>query len=235
MNNIKINFQNLFKLLNDKDYVVVKLDPNFPEYVPGQDIDIYCRNIEETSRVIISFLTTFINNNRSINIQKRKNQIYIDLINNKKIHFRFDLYDDIPQYSAINIKSSFFDVMIESAQEKKIKDFFIKVPNELDETILRYIEYLEYISVRPDKIKHLDYIKSRFEFSNIDKEIFFSRFNHFTKFPQKSFEKKNIFFKLKMSLVYVYDLFSKIIIILKKNGLIFLIKKILGKTFDQKS
>jgi len=235
MNNIKINFQNLFKLLNDKDYVVVKLDPNFPDYKPGQDIDIYCRNIEETSRVIISFLTSFINNNCSINIKKRKNQIYVDLMNNKKIHFRFDLYDDIPQFSAINIKSSFFDVMIESAQEKKIKDFFIKVPNELDETILRYIEYIEYISMRPDKIKHIHYIKSRLESLNIDKEIFFSRFNHFTNFPQKSFEQKNIFFKLKMSLVYIYDLFFKIIIIIKKDGITFLIKKILGKIFNQKS
>jgi len=38
-----------------------------------------------------------------------------------------------------------------------------------------------------------------------------------------------------MSLVYIYDLFFKIIIIIKKDGITFLIKKILGKIFNQKS
>ena len=52
----KINFEELFLKLQNKNYTIIKLDPKFPDYIEGQDLDILCYDINDISNVIVSFL-----------------------------------------------------------------------------------------------------------------------------------------------------------------------------------
>ena len=144
MNNLKIDFKDLFDLLMQYDYVAIKLDPEFPKYEPGQDLDIYCRDVEEISKIIITFLNIYVNKHCHISVSKNKNNVHIDLMNGQEIHYRFDIHRSLPAYEQIKIKASLFDVVIESSSVINRDQCMIKVPNQIDESVLRYIEFQEY-------------------------------------------------------------------------------------------
>jgi hypothetical protein len=81
-------------------------------------------------------------------------------------------------------KTSFYSVY-------KGEEYPVYVPSEIDDLLLRYIEYLEWYQRRPDKIKHLDYILERIS-SEQDKLIFINKLHNYTKLHQSS-ELKNTF------------------------------------------
>jgi hypothetical protein len=89
MSKLKIDFKNLFESLMQSDYVAIKLDSEFPKYSSGQDLDIFCRDIEKVSNTIITFLNVYINDSNHINITKNNNNVHIDLMCDRVIHYRF--------------------------------------------------------------------------------------------------------------------------------------------------
>ncbi|MDA9562119.1 hypothetical protein N9S06_05680 [Gammaproteobacteria bacterium] len=233
MNNLKIDFKDLFDLLMQYDYVAIKLDPEFPKYEPGQDLDIYCRDVEEISKIIITFLNIYVNKHCHISVSKNKNNVHIDLMNGQEIHYRFDIHRSLPAYEQIKIKASLFDVVIESSSVINRDQCMIKVPNQIDESVLRYIEFQEYFAARPDKIKHVDYILA--SLGNSDKEMnkFLLRLHHFIQPSTQKFHKKSFLFKVKENFIFYYESFLKVFSILKRDGLGALVKKIRSRIFKK--
>jgi hypothetical protein len=223
----KINFEELFLKLQNKNYTIIKLDPKFPDYIEGQDLDILCYDINDISNVIVSFLSDYVDDNFKIFVLKYKNKTHVDLINNKKIHFRFDIIDKFPQYKKIEIKNSYFDVVIENSKFKHINNIKIKTPDYYDEFMLRYFEYIEYYSSVPDKIKHVDYINSHLRGDSQEKKFFFDRLYHFSSLPQKyHYKKQNINLKLLNLIEYFFDLIKKSFLVIKNDGLFVFFKKV---------
>ena len=223
----KINFEELFLKLQNKNYTIIKLDPKFPEYTEGQDLDILCYDINDISNEIISFLTSYVDDNFKIDVLKYKNKHHVDLKKNQKIFFRFDIIDKFPKYKKINIKNSYFDVVIENSKFKHINNMKIKTPDYYDEYILRYFEYIEYYSSVPDKIKHVDYINSHLKFDNQEKNLFFDRLHHFSSLPQEPYYKKqNIHLKFVNLIEYFFELIKKSYLVIKNDGLFTFFKKV---------
>jgi len=229
MNEIKIDFKELFDKLSNYEYVVVKLNSKFPKYSQGEDIDIFCRDIEGVSGIVIAFLNKFVTENSLINIKKYSNNFHIDLIYGKKIHFRFDLYKSFPDYMNVRIKPSLFDVVIESGISFTRANFTIKVPSQIDEAVLRYIEYQEYFASRPDKIKHIEHILSTIGDTKNERDDFFARVHYFIELSVSQFDEKSLFFRIKETLYYYLNSFLKGLKILKNDGLLTLFKKIKSK------
>jgi len=229
MSSIIIDFKDLFDSLSDQPYAVIKLDPKFPSYSPGQDIDIFCRDLEDVSRRIIGFLSAFVGEEFSIAVSKKIDQVHIDLIAGKQIHFRFDLLGALPKHKFFFIKPSLFDVVIESCVEKNIEGVLVKVPNEVDEGVLRYIEYLEYISSRPDKIKHSNWILGKFGANPSSNRQFFLRLHHFLSIPEPVYSKKSYATRLNESFEYFGSIFLKAFDIIKNKGL----KAFFAKVFER--
>ena len=232
MNKIKLDFKKFFASLDGLSYVVIKLDPSFPNYLPGQDIDILCREHEELAKRVIAYLSIFIDDKYSINVEKKIDHIHIDLLDGSVVHFRFDLLGSLPKYKQVNVKSSLFDVLIESSIEKVISDYIVKVPNTVDEAVFRYIEFLEYISLRPDKVKHCSWILDKISSNPSLNEKFFSRFHHFISLPSCDYPKKSYYQKIKEHIVFSKDIAFQSYYFIKRKGIgrfIFKVKAIFFK------
>lgn len=183
MPDIKINLNELFSVIESKNYCVIKLPQNFPDYSLGSDLDLFCYDIEEMSREILAFLQCYINYDIDIKIINMSGQIYIDLIENNEIHFRFDLYGEMPHYKNLLIKSSLFSSIIENSRLIVFNGCSVKVPCSLDEAVLRYIEYQEWYSQRPDKIKHIEYIEMKSSEGGVKLDALFSKLHYYTELP----------------------------------------------------
>ena len=187
-----INFKNIFSNLENEFYVIIKLNPSFPIFTKGSDIDIFCFNIDKVVSVILFNLNELTDSYKIQLTKKNETHFYIDILEkNGDIYFRFDLYSALPKYYNLNIKESFFYACVYESQKKKIDDYFIKVVSDENEAILRYIEYHEWYSSRPDKIKHIDYILE----NRLNNKSFFDRLHYFIAFNETLECEKKSFFK----------------------------------------
>ena len=151
-----------------ENYTIMKMDPCFPRFNVGKDdVDVLCLNMKDTIDTIIK-----VKNNKYPLLQHRIHKIndyliQVDLFENNKFIFKFDLI------SSLDKKYTKFDIPNETS-ENIIKNSYINrgfyVPRIEDELMIRQLEYDTYIEVRPDKIKHLNFI-------NKHNDIKFKRFN----------------------------------------------------------
>lgn len=178
-----LDLSKIFKKLEYENYCIIKLPESFPLYEVGSDLDIFCYDVKSFSKIILSNIQELDATKVKIKIKTTETQTYIDIIDNKKIHFRFDLYGVLPFYKNINIKNAFFGSVIEHSKRIKIANLNIAIPSNIDDAILRYIEYQEWYSQRPDKIKHIKYIKDKMQSNDIDLNKMFDRLHYYTSIP----------------------------------------------------
>ena len=103
------------------------------------------------------------------------------------LDFRFDLYSSLPEFKKLSLKKHlFFDILKNKTSFYSTyegKEYPVYVPSEIDDLLLRYIEYMEWYQQRPDKIKHLNYILEGIS-SKQDKLIFIDKLHNYTKLYQ---------------------------------------------------
>jgi hypothetical protein len=213
---MKIDLLEIFKDLEHEVYCIIK-SFDIVNYRKGGDIDIFCYDIKIFTQKILKVTNKYLKNGFVIKINnERSKHWHIDIIKDKKIEIRFDLYESMPNYQNIDVKESLFSSIIESRISENIRGIKIYKQSLLDETLLRYIEYIEYYKLRPDKVKHLDYILEKLEESN-DRN-FLDKLYFYTKLPQTlEIKKKNskidtikdIYLKVKQT--PLNELFKKIL------------------------
>lgn len=186
MSDFKIDFVRIFNALKFEDWCIVKINDAFPKIIIGSDIDIFCFDIDKVSSIILGILQEEISENLEIKIIQRKDQLYIDILNKKNILYRFDLYGKLPKYKNILIKPCYFSTVIENKILVENKNLKYYVPCELDECILRYIEYHEWFSERPDKLKHIDYILEKLKNTNINRAQVLNKLHYYIELPRVS-------------------------------------------------
>ena len=150
-----------------KDYTIMKIDKNFPVFNIGKDdVDILCLDSKKTIKHIINILSK---NYKQYNYKQHKfgtghNQLDVYYLN--KFIVKFDLFDNLATtYSSFDIPSDLTEKVIKNSVLKN----GVKIPLIEDELMIRYLEYHKWIKKRPDKIKHLNYIKSH---PNVKYKIF---------------------------------------------------------------
>lgn len=216
MSDIKIDLKVIFEKLKDKPYCIIKLSNDFPIYDKGSDLDIFCYDIEDVARIILGCLQS---QNLSVKIIKKSQQLYIDIMEGGNINFRFDLYGSLPSYKNVMIKESFFSSVVENAIQFDGGGCLVKVPNEVNECILRYIEYHECYAHRPDKIKHIDYLLEKTEKSGVGLNVILDKLHYYIKLPMVKEDRlvtSNSFFRRAS---YLFKSFKKISIIFRAKGL----------------
>lgn len=229
MSNIKVNLIEIFGKLEDRQYCIIKLPMEFPEYKIGSDLDIFCYDIEDISRVILGYLQNNISNHLNIKLLNMGKQIYIDIMKNDKIHFRFDLYGALPIYENVLIKEALFSSVIENSKLIEQNNCIIKVPSQIDENILRYIEYQEWYGQRPDKIKHIEYIENKIENSEIDATKLFDKLHYYTELPKTEDDRQIVNSSLVRYLEYLFNFVKKVLEVAREKGVIETIKLIIKK------
>ena len=140
---------------NMKHYTIIKMDKNFPFFKIGKDdVDILCLDINET----VNHITTILNTRYkqyTYRYNKKFNQL--DVYNLDNFIIKFDLFDDLStMYPSYNIPPG----LTQSIISNSILKTNFKIPLIKDELMIRQLEYDTWIRKRPDKIKHLHFIKS---------------------------------------------------------------------------
>lgn len=193
----KISLHDFFIELETLAYCIIKVPPNFPDYIRGDDIDILCYDINKISECIINTATKYIGGDLTLksSIIRNGEKIHIDIMDKNSIEFRFDLYSILPNYHKVNIRPSFFSHVIENRQQKNQtcdgKNYIIYIPSIQDELIIRYLEYIEYFQDIPDKIKHADYILEHLKKAPSDMS-FIDTLHHYISVPTIDVEKNRM-------------------------------------------
>lgn len=158
----QLDLDRFFYALRNEVYVVIKLG-DFPAYYSGSDIDIFCYDKEKLTKIILQSAKYCLAHGFVVSVVARgEDHVYIDFFLNDQLNFRFDLYQSLPDYQRVHVKPHYLYSVIENAQSVPRNydgiDYPIYVPSDVDECLLRYLEYIEWYELRPDKVKHLDYI-----------------------------------------------------------------------------
>ncbi len=229
MSNIKIDLRPLFEKLENKQYCIIKLPSEFPEYKIGSDLDMFCYDIEDISRVVLGYLQHVITDVLTIKLSNRGKQIYIDIMDKDNIHFRFDLYGALPNYGNIAIKEAFFSSVIENSQRIEQNQCQVKVPSQIDESILRYIEYQEWYGQRPDKIKHVDYLEDKIKSHELNIDNLLDKLHYYTELPKVKNGRKVSSSSFIRYFNYVFDMVKRVLRVVQEKGLIETIDLIVKK------
>ena len=200
--NIRLNLNQFFYFLKELPYTIIKLKDHFPKYLPHEDVDIFCYSKKKILKNIIKVGNEYVSKNNRLEINLRhlnSSHTHLDFVDNKRIEFRFDIYESMPHYKKTNIKECFFYSLIENSvpiiKTFQGKEYPIYVPSRIDDLIIRYIEYLEWYKQRPDKIKHLQYL-----LKNIEKDKarigFFEKLYCYTDIPKNSPKDSSVYLNM---------------------------------------
>lgn len=184
----KIDLIKLFEELRNESYCLVKRNAEFPTWRIGSDIDIFCYSSTQIGKVIVRYVSSILSDEFLVEVTNLSKQMYVDIIRNRVIQLRFDLYDDLPEYRSVNIKKAFFSSIIENSAFENIRGASIRVPCLVDDLIIRYIEYHEWYNKRPDKIKHLDYVYAKIENEQLLKKEVLDKLHFYTALPQPAYK-----------------------------------------------
>jgi len=183
----RLDLDKFFFNVKDQVYVIVKNNEDFPNYCKGSDIDIFCYDSSAFAKRILSIANSYLDKGFEVKVSnKGASQTYIDFFLNDELEFRFDLYESLPQYKKIHLKPHYILSVIENAatveREFDGSRYSLRIPSIIDESLLRYIEYIEWYELRPDKIKHLDYITEKIDDNT--KAQFLNKLHFYTALPE---------------------------------------------------
>jgi hypothetical protein len=187
----RLDLDRFFFAVRNNIYVIVKLSEEFPNYYRGSDIDVFCYNKDELAKLILSVGNRYLDQGFEINVTaKSKSQTFVDFYFDGVLEFRFDLYQSLPKYKKIRLKAHYILSVIENAvqlyREFDGVRYPIYVPSEVDELLLRYVEYIEWYELRPDKIKHLDYIINSISYDS-NRIRFIDKLHLYTELPEQDY------------------------------------------------
>jgi hypothetical protein len=186
----RLDLDRFFFHVREQIYVIVKLG-DFPNYYKRSDIDVFCYNKDEFAKQILNVGNCYLDQGFEIRVtDENALHTYVDFYLDGELEFRFDLYQSLPKYERIRLKQHYIYSVIENAsvlhREFDGVQYPIYVPSTIDELLLRYVEYIEWYELRPDKVKHLDYILDAVA-SDSTRIGFLDKLHLYTELPSSDF------------------------------------------------
>jgi hypothetical protein len=187
-----LDLDRFFYNVREQIYVAIKLG-DFPNYYKGSDIDIFCYHKEEFAKAIITVGNQYLEQGFEVRVADKESlQTHVDFYLDGELEIRFDLYQALPHYKKIRIKEHYIFSVIENASiMSRVFEgiqYPLYIPSIVDELLLRYIEYIEWYELRPDKIKHLNYILEAVS-DDSSRIGFLDKLHLYTELPAPHFER----------------------------------------------
>jgi len=180
-----------FKSVEQSAYTIIRGgETQLDKCYKGIDIDIFCYSPADFGAKILAYFNSLqLDKEWTLQVNELfDNQFHFDFCHNKELIFRFDLYGTFPDYTKVCIRPSLFESTIENSRvielPKGTGAILIKIPSKIDDLLLRYIEYVQYYELRPDKIKHLEYIEAKIEEPDVGTQAFLEKLHHYTDLPK---------------------------------------------------
>lgn len=176
-----------FRVTGDSFYCVVKRSEAFPGYRTGEDVDIFCYCVPEFVKKLLAWGDPYVSAGYRIRVRSvvRNRHVHVDFLRGRELEFRFDLYGEIPAYAKVAIKPALFESVVENARPVPFPaatgDVLVRMPSPVDDALIRYLEFVEWYDVRPDKLKHLEHILQGVD--EPSRGRFLEKMHHYTALP----------------------------------------------------
>ncbi|HOS64370.1 MAG TPA: hypothetical protein PK251_06375 [Candidatus Latescibacteria bacterium] len=181
----KINVLELLRQIDD--YVLIKMDPEgFPIYSKGDDIDLIVFDPDEALRRVCAFFDSEVGESGELRVTNADGHIHADFFLMDLLEIRIDLIHDFTFFQKLNVRPVFVTKIFKDRQKRLVEGGGVWVPSAEDDLTLRYFEYLEWFAIRPDKIKHLEYL-CRIQDESLRKR-FFENTHRFIQFHPKTWQ-----------------------------------------------
>lgn len=178
-----LDLKDIFCELDKEDYCIIRYR-GVDLYNVGDDIDIFCIDPNSIINIISNYLIANKNEDDEIIIENvgEYNHYQLDYRVSSKLYFRFDIYGEMPKYKKVKLKESFFSHVIDNA----VYDQKLKHSCDVDDLILRYVEFVEYYYIRPDKLKHLEFVRQTISGNYDLQKKFWDYLYYYTEFPNNT-------------------------------------------------
>lgn len=158
-----IQIDRFFEALAGEPYVLIKsFDPD--QWQAGQDVDLLCADMGRTCGLILATAGRLVEEGWRVTVRESAPERYaqIDLEREGELVIRFDVMERVPHYPQVRLKTSYFQEILRQRRAERRTwaggEYELYRPGKADDLLLRYVEYCQWYSVRPDKISHLRYI-----------------------------------------------------------------------------
>lgn len=164
MTEIGFDLARYLSSIRECGYAIVKLPPHFPGLAMGEDLDIVAADKERVVAALLAAARQDVEAGFVARVSYGPERAYVhfDLVKDDELHLRFDVASRLSSFGAYRIRSGYTERIVDGATRKEVAIGGTTVPvwvaGETDELVVRYLEYHELFSSRPDKIKHLDYV-----------------------------------------------------------------------------
>lgn len=152
------NMINPALLLDGEQIVIIRMAPDFPNYKTYSDIDLIGHDLAGfKSRVWAKYLNLYGPKGFHVTEQKTPFHCHLDFYppGFKRLDLMFDLMPNFDCYHKSKVIPAFYDHVISRAQTIDKGGFKVRVPHQVDEIVLKYLEY----KLHPNKKKHRDYVR----------------------------------------------------------------------------
>jgi FkbM family methyltransferase len=143
------------------DYVALKLPEHFPNYYEHSDIDVLCGSRLKFLRHILRLGKEYQDRGFKIQMRVENSHGHVDFFAPGETHlnFRFDLIESLVDFREFAISPAFERGVLDRRREIAQNGARVLVPRLVDDLTVRCLEYLKWRDVRPEKIKHWEYIE----------------------------------------------------------------------------
>jgi len=175
-----INLMQIFDQTCSHEYVVIKSLPDGePEF--GSDIDILCADKTELGKLFLKNCRPYLSEGCEIRLREipETDQTHLDILRDTKIVLRLDLHEGLGAYQRVPVKETYSQRLLNRRTWAEVNCpsgiLKLAVPDDVDNLVLRYLDYHEWFEGRPDKIKHADHIADQFANNSTVAKIFYDR------------------------------------------------------------
>ena len=137
--------------------VIVKQSSNLPRVANGADIDIYSNDSSSLVKRLIDSHEGIGAHRLEIR-QANDSQIHVDLWFSSQSFFKVDIYAAFPDFSRFEVVDGVFDELIRNHVTVSRNGASYPVLSKEEEAFVRYLEFLEYFWIGPEKPHHFNWI-----------------------------------------------------------------------------
>ena len=143
------------------DYVILKMPDHFPNYFDYDDIDILCGNRQAFLEHLLRVGKPYEKKGFRIDVRITNGHLHVDFYPPmaQRLNLRFDLVDSLCLYRNIIVDDAYADVVLGSRSAVTREGGVFQVPSPPHDLAIRFMEYMEWKDLRPEKVKHLEYVK----------------------------------------------------------------------------
>ena len=161
MQNSRLDLRPFFEGVDG--YVILKLSETFPHYHDYSDVDVLCLDPQRFVEHVLAVGRRYTDQGFRVDVHRGNQSIHVDFYapGASRLNFRFDVFGSLV-YTRFQVCPDYAKAVLQSACQIDRHGVCVYVPDAAFDLSVRFLEYIEHHQTRPDKIKHLEYIKQHY-------------------------------------------------------------------------